>query len=105
MSMVSGTPVGQDAAMAKPKRKDLPDLTALAQPGAEVSVRVTPRAARDGIEQRDGALRVTVTAVPENGKANAAVQSLLARALGVAPSELRLIRGATARDKTFVIDP
>ena len=79
-------------------------LAHLAQPGTQIAVRVTPRAARNRITQKDGQIRVYVTAVPEDGKANAAVQKLLAKALGVAKSRLTLIRGQTARDKTFTID-
>ncbi|TMV60446.1 DUF167 domain-containing protein [Thioclava sp. BHET1] len=84
---------------------DLPDLTHLAQPGAEIAVRVTPRAARNGVQlQPEGAIRVTVTAVPENGKATAEVVKLLARAMGVAKTRLTLVRGASARDKVFRLD-
>lgn len=79
-------------------------LSALAQSGAEFPVRVTPRASRNGIKQIEGGLRVSVTTVPEGGKATKAVQKLLARALGVAPSRLTLIRGATSRDKVFRLD-
>ena len=77
------------------------DLSHLVQDGAQIAVRVTARARRNAVELRDGQIRISVTAVPEGGKANAAVQKLLARALGVAPSRLELIRGATARDKVF----
>lgn len=87
--------------MGKPKKKDLPDLSHLARPGAEIAVRVTPKASRNALQQVDGGLRASVTAVPERGKATAAVQALLAAALGVAPSELSLIRGQTSRDKLF----
>ncbi len=79
-------------------------LAHLATPGAEFTLRVTPRASRDMIEETPAGLRVTVTAPPEDGKANASVTKLLARALGVAKSRLTLIRGATARDKTFRLD-
>ncbi len=89
--------------MGKPKKKDLPDLSSLAQPGAEIAVRVTPRAARNAIVVATPALKVQVTTPPENGKANEAVRDVLAKALGLAPSRLRLIRGATARDKVFRI--
>lgn len=82
----------------------VPDLTHLAQPGAEFALRVTPRGGRDSLELADGQLRVRVTAPPEDGKANKAVQKLLAKALGVAPSRLTLTRGATARDKLFRLD-
>ncbi|MDR5651154.1 DUF167 domain-containing protein [Ruixingdingia sedimenti] len=80
---------------------DDPDLTTLAEPGAEIAVRVTPRASRNAVVVQDGQVRVLVTTVPEDGKANKAVVKLLARALGIAPSRLELVRGATARDKTF----
>ena len=79
----------------------LPDLSGLARPGAEIAVRVTPRASRNAVERRDGTIRVHVTVPPEDGKANAAVVRLLARALGVPKSRLVLLRGATSRDKTF----
>jgi uncharacterized protein YggU (UPF0235/DUF167 family) len=51
-----------------------------------------------------GALRVRVTAAPEGGEANHAVGRLLAEALGVAPSRVALVRGATSRDKSFRIE-
>lgn len=86
-------------------RPPLPDLRAIATSGATIAVRVTPRAARDTLTRTDdGSLRAGVTAPPEDGRANAAVTRLLARALGVAPSRLTLLRGATARDKLFRLD-
>ncbi|WP_170466620.1 DUF167 domain-containing protein [Ruegeria arenilitoris] len=88
--------------MAKPKLQNMPDLSQRAVPGAEISVTVTPKAARDGIAVHDGAIRIAVTAPPENGKANAAVRAILAKAMGVAPSKLTLKRGQTSREKTFV---
>lgn len=80
------------------------DLSHLALPGSELAVRVTPKASRARIEVEGNAIRVYVTVVPEDGKANAAVQALLAKALGIAKSRVTLIRGATARDKVFRID-
>ena len=77
------------------------DLSHLSAPGTEIAVRGTPKASRNTIVAEDGAIRVYVTCVPEDGKANAAVQKLLAKALGVARSRLVLVRGATARDKVF----
>jgi len=88
--------------MAKPKRHDLPNLSDLALSGAQIAVRVTPKAARNSLSRDGETLRASVTAVPENGKANSAVQALLAKAMGVAPSRLELRRGQKERDKLFV---
>lgn len=64
-------------------------------------VRVQPRASRDGIAgwRPDGALSVRVTAAPVDGRANAAVGSVLAAALGVRTSSVEIVRGTTGRDK------
>ena len=80
------------------------DLSHLARSGAEIAVRVTPRASRDRITQETGVIRVYVTVVPEDGKANQAVTKLLAKALGVAKTRLTLLHGATGRDKVFRLD-
>ena len=76
-------------------------LAHLAVPGTEIALRVTPRASRARLDEEDGTLRAYVTEAPEDGKATAAVQRMLARALGIAPSRLVLVAGATARDKRF----
>ena len=88
--------------MAKPKLRNLPDLTDLACPGTQIEIRVTPKAARASLTREGDTLRASVTVVPENGKANAAVQALLAAAMKVAPSHLTLLRGQTSRTKVFV---
>jgi uncharacterized protein YggU (UPF0235/DUF167 family) len=75
------------------------DLSHLSAPGTEIALRVTPRASRDRIVADGDVLRVYVTCVPEDGKANAAVLKLLARALGVPKSRLDIVRGHSARDK------
>jgi uncharacterized protein (TIGR00251 family) len=70
--------------------------------GALVRVRVQPRAARDEIVAWQGdALRMRVSAPPVDGEANAAVARVLARALGVAPSTVAVVRGERSRDKVL----
>jgi len=68
-----------------------------------LTVRVTPRASRDGIAgwSEDGALLVRVTAPPADGAANAAVARVLAKALGLPGRDVVLVRGATSRVKQF----
>ncbi|MFV0303040.1 MAG: DUF167 domain-containing protein [Paracoccus sp. (in: a-proteobacteria)] len=80
------------------------DLGHLAVSGTTIAVRVTPRAARNAVLADAGGIRVLVTTVPEGGRANAQVQKLLAKALGVAKTRLVLVRGATGRDKVFRLD-
>ena len=68
-------------------------------------VRVQPRASREAIlGWRDDVLRLAVTAPPVEGEANQAVCRLLARALGVAPSAVSLVRGGHGRDKVLRIE-
>jgi len=80
-----------------------------AKGGLLVSMRVTPNAGTDAIEgeesRDDGTqvLRVRVKAVPDKGKANAAVIALLARALGLSRSSVTLESGETARFKTVLV--
>ena len=75
-----------------------------------MSVRLTPKASRNKIDgvvaDADGAawLKVSVTAVPENGKANAALIALLAKSLKVAKGTIVLSAGATDRRKTLFIE-
>ncbi len=88
--------------MAKPKIRDIPDLSDLARPQAEITVQVTPGARHSAISFTDGVVLISVTTAPEGGKATDAVCKVLARAMKVAPSHLSLHRGQTSRTKTFV---
>jgi len=80
------------------------ELAHLVRPGAEIACRVTPRARRPDLRLEGGVVHVRVTAPPEDGRANRAVQEVLAKALGVAKSRLTLVRGATSRDKLFRLE-
>lgn len=72
--------------------------------GAELRVRVMPRAARDGLGGvRQGALVVRLTAPPVEGAANAALARVLGKLLGVPPSAVDLARGSRGRDKVLRI--
>jgi uncharacterized protein (TIGR00251 family) len=77
--------------------------------GAELRVRAQPNASRDAVEglgaEASGQryLKVRVRAVPEKGKANAAIEALLANALGVPKSAVSVEKGETRRIKTVRI--
>jgi len=73
--------------------------------GATVKVRVQPGASRSQVVGYHlDVLRLRVTAPPQDGKANAAVISLLAETLGVPKRQVRIIRGLASRDKLVVVD-
>jgi uncharacterized protein YggU (UPF0235/DUF167 family) len=66
-----------------------------------VPVRLTPKAGRDeiaGVEDHGG-----VRALPEAGRANAALERLVADWLGVAPSRVSVVQGGKSRLKRVAI--
>lgn len=85
-----------------------PPWTATSE-GLRLSVRLTPRGGRDGIDGievlADGraVLKARVRAAPSEGEANAALIALLARSLSVSRSSVTLAAGSTARLKTLQI--
>lgn len=65
-----------------------------------LAVKVSPGASRNAIQGWLGdTLKRSVTAAPERGKANAAVEVLLAGALGVPASSVTVVAGHNARRK------
>jgi uncharacterized protein len=70
-----------------------------------LEVKAIPKSSRDEVAgvMDDGVLRVRVTAAPEKGKANDAICELLARMLDVAPSKVRVARGAASARKQIVV--
>jgi uncharacterized protein YggU (UPF0235/DUF167 family) len=76
---------------------------------AGLRVRLTPSGGADRI---DGAgadagglyLKARVRAVAEDGKANAALCALIARALSLAKTRISIVRGAASRMKTLEIE-
>ena len=77
--------------------------------GVTVTVRLTPKGGRDAIEGAEtladgtAVLKVRVRALPMDGEANAALGRVLARALGVPPSRVEIVGGATSRVKRVKI--
>ena len=72
---------------------------------ADLRVRLTPRAHRDEVTGvRDGLVLARVRAPPVDGRANAALERLLAKALGLPPSRVEVVRGRSAREKVVRVD-
>jgi uncharacterized protein YggU (UPF0235/DUF167 family) len=77
--------------------------------GVRIRLRVAPGASANRVAglaaEADGgvALRIMVTAVAEDGKANAAATRLLSRFWGVAKSQISVVAGAADRRKTLLL--
>jgi len=73
-------------------------------PSTSLRLRVVPGTTHPGVVGRLGdAWKVRVTAPPEAGKANEAVLTLLADALGVRRRDLEVTSGRTSRDKVVTL--
>jgi uncharacterized protein len=72
--------------------------------GCLLAVRAQPGARKPGVlGEHGGALKVAVTAPPEDGRANQAITELLREWLGLKRSQVELASGATNRNKQFLI--
>jgi hypothetical protein len=72
--------------------------------GCVLPVRAQPGARRAGVlGQQAGALKVAVTAPPEDGRANKALVEALRDVLDLKRSQVELLSGETSRDKRFLI--
>ncbi|HEX9106622.1 MAG TPA: DUF167 domain-containing protein [Longimicrobiales bacterium] len=76
------------------------------QRGAVVrlSIRVQPRASRsEVVGEHDGALKLRLAAPPVEGEANRELVRFLGKLLGVAPSRVTVVSGATGKSKVVEI--
>jgi hypothetical protein len=72
--------------------------------GATIRLRVKPGARTAGIVGvHGGALKLSVRAAPERGRANGELLELLAKLLDLPSSALSLVSGAASRDKSVRI--
>jgi uncharacterized protein (TIGR00251 family) len=72
---------------------------------AKISVRVQASARRDEfVGIREGVLLTRVAAPALDGRANRALCRLLAKRLGVAPSNVTIVRGQRSRDKLVEVE-
>src|SRR5262249_33159314 len=72
--------------------------------GVILPVRAQPGARKAGVVgEQAGALKVAVTAPPEDGRANKALVEALRDILEVKRSQIELLSGQTSRDKRFLV--
>ncbi len=77
----------------------------LSQTDVRFAVRLTPRAALDRVDGvLDGVLKARVTAPAVEGAANNALVRLLSDELGVSRRDVRIVAGASSREKLVVVD-
>jgi uncharacterized protein (TIGR00251 family) len=69
-----------------------------------IGVRLTPRSTHEAIELDGDALRVRVTAPPADGRANVALERLLAERLGIPRTAVHIVVGRSSRQKIVEID-
>jgi hypothetical protein len=78
--------------------------------GITVALRVMPRSGRDDIDGVEtlangrAVVKMRVRAIAEGGEANRAVIDLLAKALGVRKTNIRVLSGVTSRLKQVAVD-
>lgn len=92
--------------MARPA-PSLPDAAALRariDESGRLAVKVTPGAREESVTLTEDAVLVKVRAPADKGAANAAVVQVVARALGLAPSRVSLLRGGTSRQKVLKVE-
>ena len=72
--------------------------------GVILPIRAQPGARKNGVTgEQAGALKVAVTAPPEDGRANKALVEVLREALQLKRSQIELLSGQTSRDKRILI--
>jgi uncharacterized protein (TIGR00251 family) len=72
--------------------------------GCVLPVRAQPGARKTAVlGEQGGALKVAVTAPPEDGRANKALTEALRDVLGLKRSQVELLGGATSREKRFLV--
>jgi uncharacterized protein (TIGR00251 family) len=73
--------------------------------GCTLNVSVHPGARRNAITGiHDGALKISLTAPPTDGRANGALIAFLAEVLNIARTRITLVTGATSRSKTLHLE-
>jgi uncharacterized protein (TIGR00251 family) len=72
---------------------------------ATINVKVVPGSSRDRVVGRYGdGVKVQVSAPPEGGRANRAVEEVIGAALGLKAQQVRVVKGHTQARKVVEVD-
>ncbi|MBL8745358.1 MAG: DUF167 domain-containing protein [Phycisphaerae bacterium] len=82
----------------------MPAVTLAPDGSVHIAVKAVPGASRDQVSGLLGdRLKIRVSAPPEGGKANEAIETLLADRLGVRRRDVRVIHGHSSQEKTLSV--
>src|SRR5207248_7670076 len=97
-------PLRRCRAAARDDRRQLMIELIPHEDGWVLPVRAQPGARKNAVAgEQAGALKLYVTAPPEDGKANKAILEVLRNSLGLKRSQLDLLSGLTSREKRVLI--
>lgn len=67
-----------------------------------IKLKVSPNASKNEIINKDGEIKVKVTAQPIENKANKALVEFLSKKLKVAKTNIEIVKGETSKEKTLL---
>ena len=70
--------------------------------GLLLSLKVIPNSSKNEFIKYDGGIRLKITAPPVDNKANKFVTEYLSKTFKIPKTSIKILRGETSRDKTFL---
>ncbi len=67
-----------------------------------IKLKISPNASKNEIINKDGEIKVKVTAQPIENKANKTLIEFLSKSLKIAKSNIEIVKGETSKEKTLL---
>lgn len=67
-----------------------------------IKLKISPNASKNEIINKDGEIKVKVTAQPIENKANKALIEFLSKSLKISKSNIEIVKGETSKEKTLL---
>lgn len=71
--------------------------------GLILNLRISPNSSKNEVIKTDDTLKIKITALPIDGKANKALIEYLSKLFKVPKSSFEILKGQTSKDKTILI--